>query len=72
MNENQYEKPTTEQILNDNLKTCACCGKKFYIPIYCSKSNWKYKLLSSGKNYQKQKQLWCCSWSCLNKLKYSK
>lgn len=72
MNEKQYEKVTTEQVLNANLETCACCGKKFYIPIYCPKPQWKYKLLSSAKNHQKQRQLWCCSWSCFNKLKYPK
>ena len=46
---------------DDTFKTCACCGKKFYVGVV---EEWCYKRKHGNHN---DKTAWFCTWKCLRK-----
>ena len=57
--------------LQERMYVCPVCGKKFFLPLYVSKSDYVYTITvkdkkTRQKSRQKSRQK-CCSYSCYRK-----
>lgn len=54
--------------LQERMFVCPVCKKKFFLPMYVSKSDYVYTVTVRDKKTKQKSRQKCCSYSCYRKV----